>query len=124
MLPLKYVSLECQAVSKFNKNYMILFCTTSFFLSKNDMLLGTHPCKASLFIMKLRSVFLLFKNCNDLAFHAHSQSGKDMKISRTNCDFQSVASFSVMMVFSSVQVNWMQIGDMNLHPPYRKERSS
>lgn len=124
MLPLKYVSLECQAVSKCNKNYTLSFCATSFILSTNDTLLGMRLCKVSLFVMKLRSVFLLFQNCNDLAFHGYSQAGKEMKISRNDCDFQSAASFSVTTVFSSIKVNLMQIGHVRFHPSCRKEWSS
>lgn len=115
MLPLKYISLECQAVSKFNKNYMLSFCATSFILSTNDMLLGTHLCKVSLLIMKLRSIFLIVKNCNGLAFHAYSQAGKDTKISRSDFNVQSIASFSVPPFFSSIKVNLMQIHDVSFH---------
>lgn len=122
MLPLKYVSLDCQAVSKCNKNYVLSFCATSFILSTNDMLLGMHLCKVSLLVMKLRSISLIVKNCNGLAFHVHSQARKETKL-RSGCDVPSVASSSVPRFFSSIEVNLMQIRDVSFHPSSEKDRS-
>lgn len=58
-----------------------------------------------------------------VAFHDHSQAGKDTKI-RSDCDVQSVASFSVAPFSSLIKVNLMQIHDVSFHPSSGKERSS